>query len=68
MLTFHAAGDWMRSQVHLAHAQGMRRIVQEVERLIDEEMSHPSAMGGLTLLVQLEGPEGTFSRNCDDSA
>jgi hypothetical protein len=53
MLIFHAAGDWTRQQVHLAQAQSMRRIVPEVEHLIDEAWRHATAQPGVNLF---DGP------------
>jgi 8-oxo-dGTP pyrophosphatase MutT (NUDIX family) len=53
MLTFHAAGDWTREQVHLAQAQPMRRIVPEVEDLIEQAWQQATSQPGVNLF---DGP------------
>jgi 8-oxo-dGTP pyrophosphatase MutT (NUDIX family) len=53
MLIFHAAGDWTREQVHLSQAQSKRRIVPEVERLIDEAWRAATSQPGVNLF---DGP------------
>src|SRR5258708_140253 len=53
MLTFHAVGDWMRNQVHLAQSHGLRRIVPEVEQLMDEAWRRAISQPGVNLF---DGP------------
>ncbi len=53
MLNFHAVGDWKRDQVHLAQSQGMRRIVPEVEHLIDQAWQRATSQPDVNLF---DGP------------
>src|SRR5436305_6078976 len=53
MLNFHAVGDLVRDQVHPAQVNGMRRIVPEVEQLIDEAWRQATSQPGVNLF---DGP------------
>src|SRR5258708_38525384 len=53
MLTFHAAGDWTRDQVHLSQTKSTRRIVPDVEHLIDDTWAQVSSQPGIHLF---DGP------------
>jgi 8-oxo-dGTP pyrophosphatase MutT (NUDIX family) len=53
MLTFHAAGDWNRRQVHAAWTESTRPIIPEVERLIDAAWNAALATPGVNLF---DGP------------
>jgi 8-oxo-dGTP pyrophosphatase MutT (NUDIX family) len=53
MLTFHAAGDWLPDQVRVDQVRGARRIVPEVEKLIDQAWQTALARPGVKLF---DGP------------
>jgi 8-oxo-dGTP pyrophosphatase MutT (NUDIX family) len=53
MLTFHAAGDWERSQVRCRQVEDARLVISEVERLIDQTWQRASSQPGVHLF---DGP------------
>jgi 8-oxo-dGTP pyrophosphatase MutT (NUDIX family) len=53
MLTFHAIGDWAPDRVRVTWAQSTRRIVAEVETLIEQEWKEAVAQPGVKLF---DGP------------
>lgn len=53
MLTFHATGDWPSSRILIAQSPSSRRILPEVERLIDQTWQTIAAKPGVNLF---DGP------------
>jgi len=53
MLTFLATGDWGAGQIHVTQVASGRRIVPEIERLIDEAWRHAQTRPGIKLF---DGP------------
>ena len=53
MLTIHAAGDWRQDQVHARRFGEPRRVVPEIEKLIDQAWTELLEEPGIKLF---DGP------------